>query len=359
MNSVFHLKGLNGIRAIAAFSVVAAHIIHGLEFFGLPKREGLEMAGYGVTMFFTLSGYLITYLLIIEKEKFKDISIRKFYVRRILRIWPLYFFYLIVSLVLLYFLSGYEITGNVLFYFFLLANVPYILGFQFPVIGHFWLLGVEEQFYLFWPWVVLKVKNTLKWVVVFVIILMGLKVLSWIYFSKTGNNVPLFAIHITRFHCMGIGAIGAFLVFEKNEYFIKVVTHLSTQIILIVALLFCAVDKFHISYIIDDEIISLLSVVLIVNVSLNPKSLLKLDNKVLDYLGKISFGIYVYHPLVIFLLSYLIKDYIHGMSYAYQYVIISVLVVFFTIIVAAISYNYFEKPFLQLKDKFARISSSG
>ncbi|MBL0267333.1 MAG: acyltransferase [Chitinophagaceae bacterium] len=156
MNSVFHVKGLNGIRAIAAFSVVAAHIIHGLEFFGLPKREGLEWADE----FFTLSG---SDNILKSKEKFKDISIRKFYVRRILRIWPLYFFYLIVSLVLLYFLSGYEITGNVLFYFFLLANVPYILGFQFPVIGHFWSLGVEEQFYLFWPWVVLKVKNTLKW----------------------------------------------------------------------------------------------------------------------------------------------------------------------------------------------------
>ncbi|MBK6828570.1 MAG: acyltransferase [Chitinophagaceae bacterium] len=68
-SETFHLNGLNGLRAIAALSVVITHIVQGLEYFGLPRMYGLDMAGYGVTLFFTLSGFLITYLLLLEKRK--------------------------------------------------------------------------------------------------------------------------------------------------------------------------------------------------------------------------------------------------------------------------------------------------
>ena len=162
MSNTFHLKGLNGIRAIAALSVVITHVVQGLEMFGLPRMRGLEIAGYGVTMFFTLSGFLITYLLLLEKEKYKDVNIKQFYIRRILRIWPLYYLYLLLSLVALFIYDSQVLNGNVIFYVLLLANVPFILGVQIPVIGHFWSLGVEEQFYLFWPWVVKKSKKLFK-----------------------------------------------------------------------------------------------------------------------------------------------------------------------------------------------------
>src|SRR4051812_30029422 len=105
---LIHLSGLNGIRAIAAFGVVMAHITLSLGDFHLSpilfytikngKVHGWSLAGFGVSMFFALSGFLITYLLLLEKEK-RPIHIRNFYVRRALRIWPLYYLYLITSLI--------------------------------------------------------------------------------------------------------------------------------------------------------------------------------------------------------------------------------------------------------------------
>jgi peptidoglycan/LPS O-acetylase OafA/YrhL len=80
MNKVY-FPNLNGLRFFAAFSVMLYH------FFG----EGLINGHYGVVLFFVLSGFLITYLLFEEKEKFGKIEIKKFYFRRILRIWPLYY----------------------------------------------------------------------------------------------------------------------------------------------------------------------------------------------------------------------------------------------------------------------------
>ncbi|MGC3978989.1 MAG: acyltransferase [Paludibacteraceae bacterium] len=85
-----YLPGLNGLRAIAALSVVFAHISQkGIADFGLPFFIDLPMAGYGVTLFFVISGFLITFLLLKEQAKKQTIDIKKFYVRRILRIWPI------------------------------------------------------------------------------------------------------------------------------------------------------------------------------------------------------------------------------------------------------------------------------
>ena len=82
-----YLPGLNGLRAFAALSVVIAHLsLKGIADFGLPVVDDIPMAGFGVTLFFVISGFLITYLLLIELDKQSNIDIKKFYVRSILRI---------------------------------------------------------------------------------------------------------------------------------------------------------------------------------------------------------------------------------------------------------------------------------
>ena len=109
MNSKsIYFPGLNGIRAVAAIAVVISHITIALKDFGLDphifgtfddgKPKGYILAGYGVSVFFVLSGFLITYLLISEKDS-HSIDIKKFYIRRILRIWPLYYLYLIIAVI--------------------------------------------------------------------------------------------------------------------------------------------------------------------------------------------------------------------------------------------------------------------
>ena len=84
-----YLPGLNGIRAIAAMAVIITHINNRLEYYGIPNAPLLDLASYGVTIFFTLSGFLITFLLLKELEKTNTIDVKKFYMRRVLRIWPL------------------------------------------------------------------------------------------------------------------------------------------------------------------------------------------------------------------------------------------------------------------------------
>ena len=122
-----HLKGLNGLRAIAALAVVVLHTSIGLGPFGLPwNRLGNQLGMFGVTIFFSLSGFLITYLLLLEKNDCGDISVKDFYIRRILRIWPLYFLYLSICVFVIWATKTQPLPGSLPFYLFLTANIPYI-----------------------------------------------------------------------------------------------------------------------------------------------------------------------------------------------------------------------------------------
>ena len=105
MAKAIYFKGLNGIRAIAVLIVVVWHTDQFSYLFNnLPKKFYLNgMAGRAVDIFFVLSGFLITFLLLKEKEKTKTIDIKKFYLRRILRIWPLYYLIILASMFLMYF----------------------------------------------------------------------------------------------------------------------------------------------------------------------------------------------------------------------------------------------------------------
>lgn len=128
-----HFSGLNGIRAIVALAVVFSHTTMGLKEFGLNQfifgqyadgnPKATQLAGFGVTMFFALSGFLITYLLL-EENKTGEINIKNFYIRRILRIWPLYYLYFVLTIITLFIFDIPYNKTSVLYYIFLLANIP-------------------------------------------------------------------------------------------------------------------------------------------------------------------------------------------------------------------------------------------
>ena len=159
-----YLSGLNGLRAIAAMSVVIAHTsVKDVANFGLPLHLNIPMAGFGVTLFFVISGFLITFLLLQEKKKHDDIDIKKFYVRRILRIWPIYYLFIFICICVFLFIDkSHEIIQKELwFYVFFAANVPFIFQQGILILVHYWSIGVEEQFYLFRPWIVRFSKDKL------------------------------------------------------------------------------------------------------------------------------------------------------------------------------------------------------
>ena len=269
MKGSLHLKGLNGIRTIAALSVVISHTMLGLDFFGLKRiQSGWNFATYGVTMFFTLSGFLITYLLIKEKEKFSTISIKKFYIRRVLRIWPLYYFYLALVLIVLFIYFPAKLPGTIAYYVFLAANIPSVLDISLPLLTHYWSLGVEEQFYLIWPWLFKKF-SPLKAVITFIVVFLSIK---FILRFLAPHGIAYQFIHVTRFDCMAIGALGAILYNYNDKRFSRFCFNILTQATSWIVLGLAAVDWLKTPDFINHDVLSLATIIIIINVAFNSKT---------------------------------------------------------------------------------------
>lgn len=351
IRNIIHIKGLNGIRAIAALLVVVSHTLLEHEYFGVKiNSSGLDVAPFGVTMFFTLSGFLITYLLLKEKATFNDVNIRGFYIRRILRIWPLYYFYLaIVCFVVL----TDKLSGSFYYYLFMGANIPAALNISLPLLAHYWSLGVEEQFYLFWPWLV-KLFSPLRSISVFLIIFLAVK-LTFRMFAPDSFIYQFF--HITRFDCMAIGALSAILLNEKRRSFLEASFHPATQIISWCIILIAAFGYLRLPDFITHDVFSIASAMIILNVSSNDKPLIGLENRLLDFLGRISYGIYIYHVLVIYGLGKLIRLHLPPADVRLQIALIVIAIIAISVLISWLSYEYFEKRFLRLKDRFSRIHS--
>jgi peptidoglycan/LPS O-acetylase OafA/YrhL len=365
MKKSLHLKGLNGIRAIAALAVVISHItlalkefnldpyIFGVQENGTPK--GLDLASYGVTLFFGLSGFLITFLLLLEKEK-KEINIRHFYVRRILRIWPLYYSYMAISLAVIAIIGLGIDLRTLLFYIFFAPNIPFAFGLTLPFLYQYWSIGVEEQFYLFWPVIIKKVKKIFTTILVLTILLVLLKVVFRYAMPGGEKSIVSIFLGITRFQSMMIGAMGAILYYQKNELFIKIVSHKLTQALAWLVIVLLLFNRFHVASIIDNEIVTVVAVIIIIGQITEKNRLISLEGRVFDFLGKISYGLYIIHPLLIFGFALLLKNV--AMNAIAKYILVYVSVVLATVFIAWLSYTYFENWFLKLKSKYAVIKTA-
>jgi peptidoglycan/LPS O-acetylase OafA/YrhL len=361
-----YLPGLNGLRAIAALAVVISHITLGLSEFGLNNKifgtylegnaSGLNLAGFGVTIFFTLSGFLITFFLLKEKEETK-LKIKEFYIRRILRIWPLYYLYFALCLITM---LWYEFTFNsasIPFYLFLAANIPFIFGCTLPFLAHYWSLGVEEQFYLFFPQIAkFSNKRLFNISIAIIFLLLCLKSIFWILERRYGIHMPYLAITVTRFHIMLIGVVGAVLYYNRNAIFFSISTHKITQFISWIVVLLLGINKFHIASVIDSEIVSIITVFLIMGQITKRNYLINLENSICDFIGKISYGIYVIHPILIFYFSKLLGQF--KSDNLTNYLLVYLLIMATTILTAYLSYEFYEKRFLKLKLKYSTVKST-
>ncbi len=363
-HTAFYLPGLNGIRGIGIVGVIVSHTVLALNKFGLDntilgitengKARGLDFSHYAVTMFFVLSGFLITTLLIKEKQLTGTMSVRNFYFRRILRIWPLYYTYLILAVIVLYLDQQVYNTNMLPFYIFLLANIPFVLGDYIPLLGHYWTLGVEEQFYILFPSIArLDNRKMLRWVIILLCIFMLLKLLSW-YLNHIGlYEFPYRFFLLSRFQGMMLGVVAALLYEQKHN----IISILSNRW-LYAASWFCValsmLNKFHVASLIDHEIMIIATVIIIFEQIQDKPKIINLENPVLDLLGRISYGIYVTHLMVIYFLAIIAQ-------YLFPYGIVNYFTVFITVtlscvLVAYLSYKYFERPFLHMKKRFEKVS---
>ena len=352
-----YFKGLNGIRAIAALVVVFGHIGQNITLFGLTETGyyKVQWHHYAVTLFFVLSGYLITYLLLEEKAKTNTVSLRGFYMRRILRIWPLYYFIIIVTFLLYYYFPATGIPNvsvtQLTLYSFLLANFTILIGAPITPLSPLWSIGVEEQFYAIWPFIIKNSTRAVRNLWAVIIIYLIIKVAT----NNFCNNKIYLLVEMTRIHCMAIGGMGA-LILRENGKILHIIYSKLIQLFCWALFLYSTLIKpinFMTGF--NHELYSIVFIIIIINVSTNESTIINLEKSILDFLGKISYGIYMYHMLVIFILSKLIKPLLSNSWPNYATVYTSV--VAFTILTAYLSYKYFELPFLNAKGRFSIIKS--
>lgn len=374
---------LNGLRFIAAFVVVIHHLEQIKLFFGLPslffRWHFIKIVGeLGVTLFFTLSGFLITYLLLTEKERFGTISAKEFYIRRILRIWPLYYLVIILGLFVFphipffnipVYTEGvhYKFATKVFFYAILFPNIVNNLYAYMPFMAQSWSIGVEEQFYYIWPWIVKWSKNYLT---VLVSIFFGLILITNVlYFfadlspdisqTSTSTKAITFAYKffaLMRISCMAVGGIGACFLYYTNMKVLRPLFLPMTQIAVVASVLimmFLGVEIPRVNH----EFYALFFIVIILNLAGNPKTLFHLEFKILDYLGKMSYSIYMWHGVAIICGLHIARYFYPNLDNAPANFIYYISTFVLTFLIASVSYEWFEKTFLKFKHLFAKVQS--
>jgi peptidoglycan/LPS O-acetylase OafA/YrhL len=155
-----------------------------------------------------------------------------------------------------------------------------------------------------------------------------------------------------------IGAMGAILYYNKNTIFFRVCFSLPVQVLAWLSIVLMALNKFHTASVTDSELVAVIAVVLITNVSANSKTLIDLEKPLFDFLGKISYGMYVYHPLIIFLAAKWAGNLVGSLDPAVRMIVLFTAIPALTILIAYLSYEFFEKRFLRLKTKYSFIHSS-
>lgn len=374
-----YFPNLNGVRFIAAFSVLIHHTEQIKYLMGLENNYTnffiKNMGKLGVGLFFVLSGFLITYLLLSEKKRRGDISAKDFYIRRILRIWPLYFIIVLLGFFVFpaipifneplrdqYYFDA-DFFKRLPFFLLFLPNLGFVF-FRSPYLcSQTWSVGVEEQFYAIWPWII-KSKNPVKTFIKLLVGFLTILGLAWLYVFKVSDFSEETKVRIQeglalffsqfRILTMMIGGIGAYLIFTKKAKILTVLFRKDVQIIVYAILALMLGTGFHFPGL-NMEFYGLFFCFFILNVSQNPKSLIYLEQKIIHYLGKISYGIYIYHPAVIVLcinsIHYFFGKTINHLTFN---LILYPTAILLTIIVCDLSFRFIETPLLKLKDRFNR-----
>ncbi len=362
------------LRFVAAYLVVLFHIEETRKMFHLPDLTQFSLFTHGplaVTFFFVLSGFLITYLLLREQEQTGQIDVGRFYLRRILRIWPLYFLMVIIGLVLIP--AGVKLgrvpydapfqPQDVAAYFILF--LPFVVNLKYG--NHFltplWSVGVEEMYYLGWaPTVSIIRRYILPIMIGTVAIKAALSV--WAHcFSDSPWAAEV--LRMLQFESMAIGGLGAYFVFQRKQ---PIEGHwlfskpFQAAILLLLGLRLVAHKSLAAAWslyaiffdypAVTPLVMMLIFAWLIVNVTVNEGNILRLESRLLNYLGDISYGIYMYHALLISLVFVPFLDEYRAAPLWVTTLVLHALVMGLTLGLAALSKKYFEDRFLRLKTRF-------
>jgi peptidoglycan/LPS O-acetylase OafA/YrhL len=324
--------------------------------FGLHVDQFLRNLPVGVDIFFFISGYLLTYLLVVEKEKYGKVNIPKFYIRRGLRIWPLYFFLVALAPFLIDWLGEKQ---PVYWPTIALINNFYTIHTQewsYPF-AHFWSICIEEHFYIFWPLIVAFVPfKKLPFIITLLIGLSwGYKIYTYIFLGS--NWFQLYLHTLSRMDVILLGGLLAVFYIKKPFVFkLHWITMILISLVVIVLLSFDDLSNFEnmLNGVTRRFVYIFLLGLLMMDILFNPDRKSAIGRfKPLLYMGKVSYGIYMYGNILVLVVIKKVMPLL-GHSNIYMYFLIIFLA---SLIIPAISYELLEKPFLKLKQKFSLVKT--
>jgi len=305
------------------------------------------IGGAAVTFFFVLSGFLITMLLLTEKQATGTIHLKRFLVNRTLRIWPLYYLTLAAGYgITIFILKDADVNplnNGLLLNILLLPNLSFVLGCLPDILIQTWSIGTEEQFYLIWPLLIRRIAVP-RLLGLFILIVAGwgaARGVAWLIHSE-----PLGAfLFRTRIDCMAIGGLAALLLFraEKWATLYRLILHPVTGWAAGIAFLGLLLisNRYDVSLYPGYALLYAIGCLRVTGIPVR-----WLEFAPLRYLGKISYGIYLIHQFVLYFLfrKWFVR---HPLNEMGMFIIGAIL----TIGAAALSYRYYESYFLNKKAK--------
>ncbi len=328
----------------------------------------------GVNIFFVLSGFLITMLLIREKEIRNTISLKNFYIRRILRIWPLFYLCVVLGFVLFPLYRYHALTGihepsGLLYYIFFATNFDLIhIWPQLPdalTLVVLWSVAVEEQFYLTWP-IFIRYVNKKSYPVLFISIILGTLLFRWYYTGHTDADYAVRYFH--TFSVIGDMALGGLVAWycSYNSKLLRFIKNMPRWQILLLYLLTISAVLFKktvfyqpLPLTIERVVLAILFAMIIAEQNYAGRSLFKFSRfKLVSRLGIYTYGLYCLQFVGILAVQQLGDKFgltMHTLTGAITGALIALLI---TTGISILSYHLYEKHFLKLKDKFAVITKS-
>ncbi len=360
-----YLPNLDATRFLAFICVFFAHAFVGLEdcheTFAVQVVKKAQQLGFlGLEYFFVLSSFLISWLILKERKATGDFKAGPFLIRRILRVWPLYFLivligYVGVPLVQSIIEAPSSELPNIWWHlgfvvnFYIIENGPdYLLLLTF-----LWSISIEEQFYLLWAGVMKVIKKGFP-IVCLILIIISL-IFRYIYVD---DSRMIYYHTLSTLGNFGVGGLAAWWVHwngitSGQKLFPKFVSACPYVLFAFFYLYYDHLFSVPRGIIIERLLFSFIFAWIILDQGFNSQRIASIGaSKILDYLGKISYGLYCFHGVVITVLIIVIRKYEWAQEDWMRLSLNPLIVLSSTIVIAHLSYRFFERYFLRLKQRF-------